>query len=129
MEASQQPIGINQQYEGIVNMLTEIKTCQKELESINSKLLKATENTCSEYGDRILENKQSKLFYLQGVLRENTKTLRKHEEVLKQVINGSLLKSKKELQEYFEYCQRTATFIRLKLAKYKAETQGSILPY
>ena len=126
MNASKQPINVEDQYQFIVDMLSEIRNCQDELESINKNLLKATENTCSEYGDRILENKQSKLFYLQRVLRKNTQTLLEHKEVLKQVINGSLSKSKNELQEYYEFCQNTATVIRLKLSKYRTETKKII---
>ena len=126
METTHNPIGINDQHTGIVDMLSEIEECKKNLESINNNLLKATENTCSQYGDRILENMQSKLFYLQRVLRMSTRTLKLHEEVLNQAISGSISKNKKELEEYYEYCQKTAAKIRLKLSKYQQETTGII---
>lgn len=126
MDTQKDPVNITHQHEAIVNMLTEIEALQKDLLTINSNLLKATENTCSEYGDRILENKQSKLFYLQRVLSENTITLKKHEEVLKQIIDKSLTKNKEELLGYYQYCQKTASFIRKKLSKYKLETKRII---
>lgn len=126
METTREPIGINEQYEGIIDMLTEIESYQKELDNINNGLLKATENTCSEYGDRILENLQSKLFYLQRVLRMSTHTLRKHEAVLKQAVQGSTSKSKQELHEYYEFCQKSATKIRIKLSNYQKETNRII---
>ena len=126
METSKHSITLNQQHEVIANMLSEIETLQEELSIINSNLLKATENTCSEYGDRILENMQSKLFYLQRVLRDNTETLTKHKKTLKEAINGSLSKSKKEYLDYYDYCQKTATSIRLKITKFKAETKKTI---
>ncbi len=126
METTRDPININDQHENIVKMLAEIEGCQEELENINNGLLLATENTCSQYGDRILENMQSKLFYLQRVLRLSTRSLNKHEEVLKQAIKGSLSKSKKELEEYYEYCQKSAVKIRLKLSKFEQETHGII---
>ncbi|PCJ27184.1 MAG: hypothetical protein COA97_04230 [Flavobacteriales bacterium] len=126
MDTSKNPVDIKEQYKCIVDMITEIENCQKELENINNGLLQATENTCSQYGDRILENLQSKLFYLQRVLRMSNRTLKKHEEVLKQAIKGSLSKSKKEFEEYYEFCQKSAVKIRLKLSKYKLETKRII---
>jgi Mg2+ and Co2+ transporter CorA len=126
MSTTNGPININDQYEGVVNMLTEIENCQKDLENINNSLLQATENTCSQYGDRVLENLQSKLFYLQRVLRLSTRTLTKHEEVLKEAIKGPLSKRKKEFEEYYQYCQKSAAKIRLKLSKYQQETIGII---
>lgn len=126
MDTQKDPVNITQQHEAIVDMLSEIEKLQKDLLTINSNLLKATENTCSEYGDRILENKQSKLFYLQRVLKENTITLKKHEDLLKQIINKSVTKSKEELQDYYEYCRKTASIVRLKISKYKIETQRII---
>ncbi len=124
--ASKKPVNVNQQYNSIVAMLTEIENLQNDLLTINKNLLNATENTCSEYGDRILENMQNKLFYLQRVLKNNTKTLNEHESVLKKAIEGSLSKSKKELQDYYEYCEKSASFIRSKLEKYMNETKGII---
>jgi len=122
MEKTNDPIGIKDQYEGIVNMITEVENCQKDLEAINSSLLQATENTCSEYGDRILEKWQSKLFYLQRVLRRSVKTLKKHEEDLKNAIGGQPAKSMAEFQEYYDFCQNTAIKIRSKLSKYMNDT-------
>ncbi len=115
---SSNPLNVQQQHQAILKMLTEIAELQKELIEINIQLLAVTEHTCSQYGDRILENMQHKLFYLQGILENNTHALNKHKNVLKEIINGSLTKPKKELDDYYNFCEKSAGYIRLKIENY-----------
>jgi len=120
---------LNEHYEVVVSMLSEIEGFQKELEAINENLLAMENNASSEYGSRILESRQSKLFYLQRLLRRSTHKLREHQELLEGVISGVTEKSEAELNEYISYCHETATRVQDRLTKYKKENKRTFEAY
>ena len=118
-----------EQMKVVLEMLSEIEVFQVELDVINKNILDVANNASSEYGNRILEQLQNNLFYLQRILRRSTKSLSKYEHVLKEALGGSSPKSKVELQKYFILCLETATLVRGRYDKFKKETKNTIKIY
>lgn len=107
-------------------MLSEIEDWKNQLTELNEGLLEASKNTCSEYGDRIMETTQSKLFYLQRVLRMSVNALVSYKEKLAIVIEKGDANLKAELKGYQKYCRESAEKIKGKLEKYSSNTQSFI---
>ena len=126
METQDHTYNLAEHQQVVVDMLREIDEYQSELESLNENLLAISNNASSEYGDRILEQLQMNLFYLQRILRRSTNTLTKHKIELTEIVNGSVSKGKDELSEYLEYCHETADRVRKRVDKYKSEMERTI---
>jgi len=109
----------------IVKMLSEVEDWKKELVILNEGLIKSSGNTCSEYGDRLLQNIQSKLFYFQRVLKMSTYSLLEYKKELSNAMGGSVSKIN-QIREYQEYCHNSAEKISGKLSEYKQNTEEFI---
>jgi len=123
------PKDVSEQLNVTENMLAEIADHQAELIKLNENLFAISSNSCSEYGDRKLQNLQTRLIWFQKVLNNSETVLGKHKVLLSDVIAGKAVNNKKNLDEYHNFCKETAETINGKIEKFKTELDTTVSRY
>ena len=107
-------------------MLDEISTHQTDLVQINENLFTAAEHSNSEYGDRELQNLQTRLIWFQKVLYNSEKVLNEHKLKLLEVVEGKTERNKKKLDDFYNFCNETAVKINGKIDRFKIDLEKTL---
>lgn len=117
------------QQSSIQAMLSEINDFRTDLSRLNERLFDLAGQSSSEYGDRQLQQIQSRLIWLQKVLNNSQEVLEKQAIVLKDHLDGKSKKDIKELASYYCFCEESAEKIKQKILNFFKETDRQISLY